>query len=401
MKITMSKKIIILFLLSGFFVTGFTNSGDIVKKIPGPSSCLTGITFDGKYIWGVDRKSDKIYQVDPSGGQVNREFMSPGYFSTGLAWDGEHLWVADIDFVTTTYEQYSGKIFRIDPGTGKTLSMIMAPGNSPQGLAWDGEYLWVSDGEDDMIYRVSAGDGTVIHSFRSPANNPGGLTWDGNYLWVTDHSRDKIYRMHPEKGIVVMVIDSPGPYAWGLAWQGDELWVADYQDDEMYRLEIFSDEPYRRKNERFADVEFTSDLINFGPGTLTSLDLYIAEPVNRSSQEVFEISYSDEPDGHMRDKWDQRVAHFSARNMAAGERMVRSMKVRAKIYEVDYTIFPDKVGSLGDIPADIRNKYLQDDEKYQMDHPVIQEAVSSVTEGETRICRPTRPIISGIFQTVF
>ena len=397
----MSIKMIALFILSGFFILGMSNTGDIDKKIPAPSSCLTGLAFDGKNIWGVDRKSDRIYQVDPSSGQVNKVLVSPGYFSTGLAWDGKYLWVADIDFTSTSTESYSGKIYQVATETGRTLKVIMSPGSGPQGLAWDGEYLWVSDNEDDMIYRVSPDDGTVIHSFKSPANNPGGLAWDGDYLWVTDHSRDKIYRVHPEKGIVVMVIDSPGPYAWGLAWQGDKLWNTDYQDDEIFALNIFSDEAYRRTNERFAEIEFTSDLINFGPGTLTASDLYLPEPGNRPNQEVLDITYSEQPDGFHTDKWGQKVAHFSDSDVSPGERIITTMKVTAKIYEVTYNIFPDKVGSLNEIPGDIREKYLQDDEKYQVNHPVIQEAVEAITEKETNPFWISRDIFDYLREKLF
>ena len=397
----MRNKTIALFILSGFVIHGSANTGDIEKKIPTPSSCLTGLAFDGKNIWGVDRKTDKIYRVDTSDGQIIKELTSPGYFSTGLAWDGKYLWVADIDFTSTSAESYSGKIYQVSPETGKTLKVILSPGNSPQGLAWDGEYLWVSDNEDDMIYRISPGDGTVIHSFESPANDPGGLTWDGNYLWVTDHSRDKIYRVHPEKGIVVMVIDSPGPYAWGLAWDGDKLWNTDYQNDEMYALNIFSDEEYRRTNERVAEIEFTSDLINFGPGTMTVLDLYISEPVNRPTQEVLGISYPEQPDGFKTDKWGQRVAQFSESNVSPGERMITSMIVKAKIYEVTWNIFPEKVGSPGEVPGEIKDKYLQDDEKYQVNHPLIQEAVATIIDKETNPYWISRDIFDYLRKKLF
>lgn len=377
------RKVIACLVLFGFFIPGFAGTGDIARTLPAPSSCVTGLAFDGNYLWGVDRKSDKIFQMDPSSGKVIKELASPGYFPTGLAWDGQHLWMSDIDFVSTTAEIYSGKIYEICPETGKTFKSIYAPGASPRGLAWDGKYLWVSDDEKDMLYRISPDDGTIIFSFKSPAKDPGGLAWDGEFLWVTDRARDKIYRVHPEKGIVAMVIDAPGPYAWGLAWHGDRLWNTDYQNDEVYALEIYSNEGYRRTKERFAEIEFTSDLINFGPGTLTSLDLYMAEPVTRSNQEVLEISYSRQPDGFKTDKWGQKVAQFSNSKVSAGERVTNSMKVKARIYEVTYHIFPEKVGSLNDIPGDITEIYLQDDEKYQMSHPVILEAVKTITEKDT------------------
>ncbi len=379
----MKKRWIAILLLSGLFVRANSNTGDIATTLPAPSSCGTGLAFDGKYLWSVDRKTDLIYQTDPSDGRIIRELVSPGYFSTGLTWDGTHLWVSDIDFVSTTTESYSGKIYRIDPETGRTLHVIGSPGASPQGLAWDGEYLWVSDNEEDMIYRISHKDGTIISSFPSPATEPGGLAWDGSYLWVTDRARDQIYRVHPEKGIVVMMIDSPGPYAWGLAWQGDRLWNTDYQNDEMYELEIYSDRKYSRKNERYAEVEFTSDLINFGPGTLTLLERYIAEPADRSSQEIIEVTYTEEPDGFKEDKWGQKVAFFRESGVAAGERIITRMKVKGRFYETAYHLFPEQIGSLDEIPEEITAKYLQDDEKYQLEHPVIRKIVREITENET------------------
>ena len=77
-------------------------TGDVEKQIPAPGSCLTGLTFDGKHIWGVDRKSDKIYKIDPADGKIINSFTSPGYFPTGLAWDGEYLWISDLDFTNTS-----------------------------------------------------------------------------------------------------------------------------------------------------------------------------------------------------------------------------------------------------------------------------------------------------------
>ncbi|MCK5078221.1 MAG: transglutaminase, partial [Calditrichia bacterium] len=317
-------------------------TGDVEKQIPAPGSCLTGLTFDGKHIWGVDRKSDKIYKIDPADGKIINSFTSPGYFPTGLAWDGEHLWVSDLDFTNTSTESYSGKIYQVCPKSGKTLSVIMSPGADPMGLAWDGQYLWVSDNKDDMIYQISPDDGTTISSFKAPASNPGGMTWDGNYLWIADRAQDEIYRVHPTKGIVVMIIDAPGPYAWGLAWNGEKLLNTDYQTDKISEIKIFDKEPYKRTNERFEDIEFTNDIINFGPGSLTNIDLYFAEPGNRSNQEIVEITYPVKPKDFLTDKWGQKVAHFNFKNIKAGSRISPVIKVKAKIYEVRYNVFPEK-----------------------------------------------------------
>ncbi|MBN2400490.1 MAG: hypothetical protein JXI33_09165, partial [Candidatus Aminicenantes bacterium] len=130
-----------------FFVSSVpltASPGAVIKKMASPSPCATGMAFDGKAFWTADRKTDKLYRLDPASGQVLASLDAPGYFCTGLAWDGTHLWVADMDFTNTSTESYCGKIYQLDVQTGRTLKVIMAPGSDPQGLAWDGAYLWVA-----------------------------------------------------------------------------------------------------------------------------------------------------------------------------------------------------------------------------------------------------------------
>ncbi len=141
----MKKPILFTAVIFLFAISLLAGPGSVIQRIASPSPCATGLAFDGKAFWTVDRDSDKLYRIDPVDGKVLADFAAPGYFCTALAWDGKNLWVADMDFTNTAAEAYSGKIYQIDAQTGRTLKVIMAPGADPQGLAWDGAYLWVSD----------------------------------------------------------------------------------------------------------------------------------------------------------------------------------------------------------------------------------------------------------------
>ena len=347
-------------------------TGDVLHSFSTPGSCPMGLAYDGEYLWIADRKADSLYQIEQSGGRVIKGFPAPGFFPTGITWDGEHLWVADIDFRNTSTEYHTGKIYRICPKSGSILKMIEAPSADPQGLTWDGECLWVSDNAQDMIYRISPEDGTTIDEFRSPASDPHGLAWDGQYLWVADRGKDEIYRVNPKSGIVVMIMGSPGPYPRGLTWIQNHIWNVDYETDSVYQIKIFDDVPYSRKNERQATIEFTHEVLNQGPGTVKKLDVYIAEPRSRDNQEILEVKYSSAPTAILMDRWDQRVAHFRSEGLKMGNKFTPVMRVKARIYEVMYHIFPEKVGKLEDIPKDIRKKYLEDGSKYWINDPFIQ-----------------------------
>lgn len=345
------------------------------RTIALPSRSATGLTFDGTAFWSVDRETDKVYRVDPDDGRVLTAFDAPGYFCTALAWDGSGLWVADMDFTNTSTESYSGKIYRIDPRDGRILKVIMAPGTDPQGLAWDGSSLWVSDNGSRELVRVSPDDGTLLGTFKAPADDPRGLTWDGACLWLADRSRDELYRIEPESGRVTMILPSPGPYPWGLAWAENRLWVSDYQNDAVACVDVFSGETFTRSAERRAAVTVTHDFRNFGPGTVTGLDVFFAVPVNRPNQDILNVDFDAPPVQKSRDQWGQEVARFKKTGLKPGERFVSRMRVRAKIYEVMFRLLPEKTGSLKDIPADVAGRFLADDDKYRINDPVIRNAV--------------------------
>ena len=378
----MKKLILVLmvFLVVPSLLWGTT--GDVLKHFSTPGPCSTGLTFDGKFLWIADRKTDLIYKVDPENGKIIKSFPSPGYFSTGLAWDGKHLWVSDIDFQNTNEGWHTGKIYMMCPRTGMTLNVIDAPTADPQGLTWDGKFLWMSDNITDKIYKISPDDGTTIVEFQAPSSHSQGLAWDGTYLWVSDRIKNEIYRVDPNNGVVTMILPSPGPYPRGLTWGGKTLWNVDYQTDQVYQIKIFDNVLFSRKNERFATVEYTHQVINLGPGTVKNLDIYIAEPKNRNSQDILDVSYSPKPSSYLSDQWGQKLAHFRDETLTPDKRFTAVMRVKVKSYEVMYYIFPEKVGTLEEIPKTIKEKYLADGSKYWINDPFIQNSVREAIGNE-------------------
>ena len=190
--------------------------------------------------------------------------------------------------------------------------------------------------------------------------------------------------VEPSDGRVIIITDSPGPYPTGLCFDGTNLWNIDYQDDRLYQLVVSDDELFRRTGERNGKVIFTHQIKNFGPGMVTTADLHIAIPENRDNQELAgKPEFNMKPSGFVTDRWGQQTAHFHFENITAGETKTVEMTTNAKTWHVQYFILPDKVGRLDDIPAEIKSKYLEDNEKFQLNHPVIQAALSGIGKGET------------------
>jgi transglutaminase-like putative cysteine protease len=122
---------------------------------------------------------------------------------------------------------------------------------------------------------------------------------------------------------------------------------------------------------------------NFGPGTMETLDAYLAVPTNLDNQKLLaEPTYSPAPTDFLTDQWGQKVAHFRTTKDLAGSTERFSMSVSAQIWDTRYYLFPERVGKLDNVPREVRDKYLADDEKFDMKNPIIQKAVKEAVGEE-------------------
>jgi len=343
--------------------------GKVVRTVSAPGRFCTGLTFDGVSLWVADHKADRLFKIDVGTGEVVGSISSPGFWPMGLAWDGKHLWNAD---------RNSRKIFQIDPADGTILKTIDAPSRSPDGLAWDGETLWVSDNKGREIMKIDLSDGTAVKTLPAPARSPNGLAFDGTYLWCSDRLTDELYMIDPDSGDVLMVLDAPGPHARGMAWDGKHLWNLDYQKDELYRLVRQDDELYRLKDTRRATVTFTHEVKVYGRGGLKDLQVYIAVPREMPQQKVGSVSFS--PAGYVleKDRWQQPVAVFRYEDIASESTVESVMEVETEISDIRYFIFPDRCGTLDDIPAEIRAPYTANGSKYMTNDPYIRKLAREI-----------------------
>lgn len=349
--------------------------GDTIQTIPAPACCPQGLTFDGNHLWNVDRKTDMIYKIDTRDGAILDSIPAPGYVPRGLTWDGRRLWCVDAESQT---------IYAINPTTRIIEMAISCPVGRPSDLAWDGACLWIAADRDTKIYQISPEDGTTIKSIPAPTRNTTGLTFDGTYLWAADRYKDMIYMITPDRGDVIVYFEAPGKHAWGLAWDGGNLWNVDYQSDRIYRLIVDDGTPFVRLEEKQQQVEFLLQARNYGPGTVKTLDVYVAVPHDLNSQELLApMTFTPEPTDILTDKWGQEVAHFRFTDLAPTEFRDVVMNTSARLYQNRYFVYPHKVGTLDDIPADIRTAYLVDDTKFSMTDPVIQKAVKAAVGDET------------------
>ncbi len=348
--------------------------GEILKVIKTPGPLPTGLAFDGQNLWLADSYTDKIYKIDPKTGNILKSFDSPGHRPEGLAWDGKYLWHID-----------SGEksMYCLDPQTGEALSILESNSSYPRDLAWDGEYLWIVDYQSDILLKVSPQDGMMVQNFPSPAGEPAGLAFDGKYLWVTDRSTDRIYLVNPSDGLCLSSLRSYGPFPYGLAWGENSLWNVDYENDEIYNIKVFDEDILSKWDERQLELQFIKEFRNYGPGSVKTLDIYLPIPENRDNQILLEpVLFEPKPLEIIEDSWGQKIAHFAYKDLKSSSLVKPGWRAKAKVCSIEYFIYPDKIGSLADIPPEIKEKYLQDGDKYRLNDPFIQELARKIVGNE-------------------
>jgi len=348
--------------------------GDILQVIDTPGPCPKGLAFDGKNLWLADSFTDRIYAIDTGTGKLIKSFETPGHHPEGLAWDGEYLWHTD-----------SGEnlLYRLEPNNGAAIKVVESSTANPRDIAWDGKFIWIVDHREDVLMRTSPVDGAAAKFFPCPAKESTGITFDGKYLWVADRTEDRIYLVDPNDGLCLSSLRSYGPVPYGLAWEDGALWNVDYENRQIYKIKIFDDNIVTRWDERQMSLHFIKEFRNYGPGTVKTLDVYLPLPENRDNQTLLApVEFDTEPVEIIEDKWGQKIAHFSYKDLEDYNLVRTGWKVKAKIYATEYLIYPEKVGTLDDIPKEIKDKFLGDGEKYLISDRYIKELAQKIAGNE-------------------
>jgi hypothetical protein len=348
--------------------------GDIQASFDAPCKYPAGLATDGTDLFVLDWRAAQIHQVSAADGKVKKTLPAPTLKPYGLAYGDGKLFVSD---------DHSGWVYALNPKTGIVENSFEAPGSRPTGLAYADKNLFILERKSGQIYKVMPDDGTILAYLPAPNDTCTCLTYDGKYLWASDRVKNEIYVLEPDKGLVVGILDAPGPYAAGLARLDQYLWNVDFQTGKIYQLIVEDEQKYRLSEPREARIEYVWGLYNYGPGEVKDLVASFALPEKLPNQELLsEIEFASPPTKTAKDRWGQACAVYELPSLAAGQRQILSYSVKARVSAIRYLIFPDQVGTLRDIPDDIRKTYTADGSRYRLDTPFIRDTVRQVVGDE-------------------
>lgn len=146
-----------------------------------------------------------------------------------------------------------------------------------------------------------------------------------------------------------------------------------------------------------SEVEMISYVYNEGPATMNYLTFHTLFPVDRVNQEVIDIEFfPPDPEFVEDDRGNDNIVHYTFNNVESNVNNVTYWRARIKTWELHYSIHPDDVGSLDDIPADISGKYLVDEDVYQINNSIVVNARDDALQGETHPMEMARKIFNWV-----
>ena len=234
-EISDSNSILTSFLLNGIYLSldTYTLLNDnwippgnlnLVSYFKSPGNEPADLTFDGKYLWCIDTRDDKIYKFNFFG-KIISTIDPPGPHLSGITFVGEYLWVGT-----------KNKIYRLD-STGKIIDSFPSSSASAA-LAFDGKYIWEATANRWIAKRDTSGN--IIDRISIPYSNdtpPPSIAFDGMYLWWYHSSNFKIHRMDTT-GKTIGTFDPFTLSVDGLVSNGAYLWISTGTKRMIYKVKI-------------------------------------------------------------------------------------------------------------------------------------------------------------------
>jgi hypothetical protein len=333
-----------------------------------------GLAVAGERMWTVDSTGTRLSVLagrDPDGSWSAPEAVAPsataGKRMAGLCYAGR-------DLLAVSSEGPDLLVF--SPKDGRLVRSDHLQVSRPGAMAWlpegsqgdtSGATILVAEEAGNRILAFAPVSRRLRFSFPAPSGNTTGLAWDGRWLWVADGADRSLYMVDLPSGRVITMVRLGFPPA-ALSCSEGILYTVDRDQRRVTGLRIDKSRKYVLGDRRRATVKCRV-------GARADGELYVALPSSTNRQMVVVAPDTVRRHDTAVDEWSQRAERYWVRG---GDQV--EMGIQADLYEVTYLFFPESIGGLEDIPAEVKSQYLVDGEQLQVSDPAIQDAAREVVE---------------------
>jgi len=162
---------------------------------------ISGLTFDGEYLWMPDSIRDSLVAVDQYTGEKVLSFPYPPEtglsYICSLSYDGENLWAS-----------IGSHLYKISHNNGSLIESFTIPYSTGSdiniwGITWYNGYLYcsISDDSSNLIIGIDVETTTCIDTLEiDDSILPGGLTNINGHFWLYCKNENKVLKLNHETG---------------------------------------------------------------------------------------------------------------------------------------------------------------------------------------------------------
>ncbi|NJL01720.1 MAG: transglutaminase [Spirulinaceae cyanobacterium SM2_1_0] len=384
-----------------------THARPVVRSIrPIATAAIHGVVFYGDRLYVLDATNGYLLAVDPQTDDsqvLNSHCWQEFVGATGLAIADDTLWFAryeDVYFCSLAGElqpqrflslphpvdgiavwegtiyltsQRAGTISVFSRETRREITNFYAPGIGVENIAVRGEKLWLSDTTEQTVFCLDRATGAIEFSVLTPFENPTGLAFQPN-----SDGEDCLYvaYVHDEP----FIRDNPNSHP------NHEL---SYRDRTFLHPLYFHHDAaghYALSNGYLVEMSYVEELAPLDKLELTDLEWHIALPAETLRQTVLSV----EPVGlpfEERLIGGQRVAVFKFDHLRPDERHLFGWRAKLQVWSIKYQFSPRDGDNLPELSAELRDRYLIDNDNLAMDKENIQRAARDAVGEETNLLR--------------
>jgi transglutaminase-like putative cysteine protease len=395
-----------------------SNSPDLIFPIA--SYVLHGLAITGQQAIALDVYRGYVVQIDlatESATILNsrraaewRELLADDWQDNlhDIAVSGQSLWLT-----------LGNRVFCAGMGDFELQLFAELP-EAVQGIAVSEGGIYVASRQSAKIFMLGRSTRTLQRVMPAPGTGWTALTLHNQYLWASDRQEETVYCLDPRSGEVICKVLTPFSCPVGLDFCGDRLYIL-YSEEERYIAESPNqDDPYtiERRDRSFlhrlqwqttgdrprytlsngylVEMVYLEETYATEPVDVQNLNWRIALPSNSDRQVLRSVSAVGLPfqeeinDG-------QRVAVFHLGNLRADEAHLFGWKALLELRGIKYEITYSDVENIPPLSAEMRAKYLVDDDDLAMDQPSMIAAAREASAGETNILKKVEKIRSFVY----
>ncbi len=335
----------------------------LLHKVDLSSKKPASVAFHRDGVWVADIEQAQLLLIDYETGRVKKTMEATSRRPQTISWDGEYLWEYD-EVTLNLYKR------RLDSSDCQFFGQVEGVLSPYLGLAYHQDTLWLIT-PDQPFFTVANNLITVVkfprrikfETFEAPLYSCRGLCHDGRYLWTLDVEGCELLVLDPLNGQIITSYELPDVSTpSSLAVTEDRVWTLDLKDNTLLTYALDRSVPFTRSGGRRSHVEIVNSHRNNGPGTIKNLDFSQSLPFDYVNQRMLgPVTVTPEPDDRYPLQWEgqggETVLH-RLQNIGPNRERETCISFDVDTFDVAWHVYPHRVGSLGDVPAKVRNRYL-------------------------------------------